>query len=339
MKTFLHILSILLLTAFFFPTAAAEESPKPIKILYIAGAGSHEYGGHEHNAGAIFLADYLRRYVSGQPIYPDGKTAPKLEITICHDARPGDTFPWEDADVVVIHSDGDGAYPLAGHEESLIRLREKGVGFVFLHYSLCGTLRFPAADTDFIRDTLGGVYETHHSVNPFYTAEFPAIPDHPITRGVRPFTLYDEWYFHMRFADGLTTEDILAETSDEIRAILVTIPPDAEKLGPDGAHSGNPAVRARLGLPEIVAWAAEREDGGRGFGFTGLDVHWNFAHPDFRKILLQAILWSARVDIPPRGIDTPSPTFETLQENLDEENPLTPEQEAEIRARIEAWNL
>ena len=34
-------------------------------------------------------------------------------------------------------------------------------------------------------------------------------------------------------------------------------------------HSGNPHVRARMGMPEHVAWAYERPGGGRSFGFTG----------------------------------------------------------------------
>ncbi len=51
--------------------------------------------------------------------------------------------------------------------------------------------------------------------------------------------------------------------------ILTAIPPDNPRKGPDGPHSGNPTVRSRLGMPEHVAWAYERPDGGRGFGCTG----------------------------------------------------------------------
>ena len=31
-----------------------------------------------------------------------------------------------------------------------------------------------------------------------------ALPEHAVTRGVKPFTINDEWYYHMRFVDGMT---------------------------------------------------------------------------------------------------------------------------------------
>ena len=46
---------------------------------------------------------------------------------------------------------------------------------------------------------LAATSEKHWSVNPHWTAEFTAFSDHPITRGVAPFEINDEWYFHMRF--------------------------------------------------------------------------------------------------------------------------------------------
>jgi len=37
------------------------------------------------------------------------------------------------------------------------------------------------------------------SVNPHWTAKYEKFPDHPISRGVKPFEINDEWYYHMRF--------------------------------------------------------------------------------------------------------------------------------------------
>ena len=48
-------------------------------------------------------------------------------------------------------------------------------------------------------DSIGGYFEMYHSVNPHWTAKFDSFPDHPITRGVKPFAINDEWYYHMRF--------------------------------------------------------------------------------------------------------------------------------------------
>ena len=53
--------------------------------------------------------------------------------------------------------------------------------------------------------------------------------------------------------------------------------------------------------PQVLAWATVREDGGRGFGFTGLHTHANWAVPGFRQLLVNAVLWTAKLDIPAEG--------------------------------------
>ena len=55
------------------------------------------------------------------------------------------------------------------------------------------------------------------------------------------------------------------------------------------------------GRDEVLAWAVERPDGGRGFGFTGGHFHRNWGDPNFRKLVLNAILWTAGLDVPPSG--------------------------------------
>jgi hypothetical protein len=72
------------------------------------------------------------------------------------------------------------------------------------------------------------------SANPHWEAAFTAFPEHPATRGVKPFSLRDEWYYNMRFRDSRTG-----------LVPLLTATPPAETLSrPDGPHSGNPDVRA-----------------------------------------------------------------------------------------------
>ena len=67
--------------------------------------------------------------------------------------------------------------------------------------------------------------------------------------------------------------------------------------------------------------AIERADGGRGFGFTGLHDHWNFADDNFRKLVLNAIAWTAKIEIPADGIVTPTPTQAELEANQDYPKP------------------
>ncbi len=59
-----------------------------------------------------------------------------------------------------------------------------------------------------------------------------------------------------------------------------------------------------------MAWARERPDGGRGFGFTGGHVHWNWGNDNFRKLVLNAIVWTAEVDVPAEGVPSQPPTLE-----------------------------
>jgi hypothetical protein len=66
-----------------------------------------------------------------------------------------------------------------------------------------------------------------------------------------------------------------------------------------------------------MAWAFERPQGGRSFGFTGGHFHWNWGRPEVRKLVANAILWTAGVDPPGDGVPTTALSFEELQANQD----------------------
>jgi hypothetical protein len=88
---------------------------------------------------------------------------------------------------------------------------------------------------------------------------------------------------------------------------------------PDGPHSGNPHVREAVaaGEPQHLAWTREREDGGRGFGFTGGHYHSNWAREDLRKFILNALCWTVGMDVPEDGFESPTPSEEEMAANLD----------------------
>jgi hypothetical protein len=52
------------------------------------------------------------------------------------------------------------------------------------------------------------------------------------------------------------------------------------------------------GNKQVVAWAYERPDGGRGFGFTGLHKHDNLGNDSFRTLLLNAVAWVSKLEVP-----------------------------------------
>ena len=81
----------------------------------------------------------------------------------------------------------------------------------------------------------------------------------------------------------------------------------------------------------------ERPDGGRGFGFTGGHFHWNRGHDQFRKLVLNAIVWTARVEVPEGGVPSRTPTVKDLMDNQDYPVPdnFNPER---IQTMLNEWN-
>jgi hypothetical protein len=70
------------------------------------------------------------------------------------------------------------------------------------------------------------------------------------------------------------------------------------------------------GRAEAMMWSVERPNGGRGFGFTGGHYHDNWGNDSFRKVVLNAMLWLAHVEVPSDGVQS-SVTAEQLDANLD----------------------
>ena len=66
-----------------------------------------------------------------------------------------------------------------------------------------------------------------------------------------------------------------------------------------------------------MAWATERPDGGRAFGFTGGHVYKNFGNSNFRKIILNAIVWTAKLKVPATGVPTPALAEADMKANFD----------------------
>jgi len=214
----------------------------------------------------------------------------------------------EGADAIVIYSDGGGGHP-AIQGDRLQQLRaaiEAGAGFGCVHYAV--EVPKDRGGREWL-DWIGGYFETDWSVNPFWEADFAELPDHPVTRGIRPFKQRDEWYYHMRFQPGMKG----------VTPILSALPPASTLERRDGPHSNNPHVRKAVlenQEPQHVMWVYDRPDGGRGFGFTGGHSHSFWGNDDFRKVVLNGILWIAKVEVPPNGVDLPV-SSEDLQVNLD----------------------
>ena len=254
--------------------------------MLIPGPPSHGYGNHSHLGGCNLLAKCLNENV------------PAIEAVVLKDGWPKDASVLQGASAIVLSCDGGSL--VNQHLAELDKLMSKGVGLACLHYTVdVGNAKAGQKMLDWI----GGYYEQGWSVNPTWTADFQKFPDHPIARGLKPFRVQDEWYYHMRFV----------ENDKGLVPILSAVPPDSTRKGPDGAHSGNATVRSRTGMAEDVAWAYQRPGGGRGFGFTGMHFHWNWACDGFRTTLLNAVVWIAGAEVPAGGVPSKRPTLEELE--------------------------
>jgi type 1 glutamine amidotransferase len=288
----------------------AAEGPGKKKIVLIAGGPSHGYAEHEHAAGCLLLAKCLNDNVHGvQAVVSKG--------------WPKDPQVLEGAAAVVIYSDGGGGHPAMAHLDELDKLMKQGVGLACIHYAVELPTGKPG---DLFKSWLGGYFETFWSVNPHWQASFKEFPKHPVANGVKPFAISDEWYYHMRFVDGM----------QGVTPILTAVPPDSTRRPGNDAHGANPHVLARKGMAEHVAWVCQRPDGGRGFGFTGGHFHWNWGCDSFRKVVLNGIAWTAKIDIPPDGIPSETPTLAALEANQDKPQPKNFDRQR-VAKMLEGW--
>lgn len=58
-------------------------------------------------------------------------------------------------------------------------------------------------------------------------------------------------------------------------------------------------------------------------GITGAHYHKNWENANFRKVVLNAILWIAKVEVPPNGVEC-TVTSEDLKQNLDDKGQRNP---------------
>ena len=314
-KTFL---GLLLLSAALLPAADKKN------VLMIAGKPSHGPGEHEHNAGIQLLAAGLRQSAAGL-----------VDVDVALNGEWPSDERVAKADTIVIYSDGGGGHPALPHLDQLAKKMAAGCGFVCLHYAVepayerAGWLAVdgkpvnppPAGRSSTgkgaqeFKDWLGGYFEAFYSVNPHWQADFKQLPDHPVSRGVKPFGSSDEWYFNMRFRDNM----------EGVTPVLQAIAPPETMSRKDGAHEGNPDVRKMVEekKPAIVAWAVSRKDGGRGFGFCGGHYHAGWSIDSQRTLVLNAIVWTAKAEVPADGVATKF-TDEELKANQDKKTPRKP---------------
>ncbi len=248
---------------------------RPQRLLLIGQGpdGSHKPTTHEYFAGVNLVARLLR----GQP---------KLElVAVSADSE------WRDGPQLLERADAavlfvsEGAKWLSADAARLAAFRDlakRGGGLGVLHWGTGTKTAEPIAPfVQLFGACHGGPdrkFKEFDQVLPQWTNA-----EHPILRGLKPFAapVREEFYFALKQASktgGVTLAD-----SESAITPLLRIP--AEDV------SGT------------VAWCWERPDHGRSFGFTGLHFHENWKHESYRRLIVQATLWTLKRDIPAAGLD------------------------------------
>jgi quercetin dioxygenase-like cupin family protein/type 1 glutamine amidotransferase len=273
--TFAHVHAMTLIGALLCATAVtAADAPR--KIVLIGGAKSEGPGRHDYPNAVRVLERLLKSS-------PDLQGAPGLTIESHPDGWPRDAA-FDGASTVVLYFDGLDSHPLIASErrarfEAAMRA---GVGLVALHQAST----VPATDrTVDLQRWLGGARYGMFDRATELAQVTPSTPTHPVSRGLAPFTYLDEFYPTIRWQNGDTVQPILKARLHvewrEGRDLVI----------------GEPVT-------STVAWVYERPGGGRAFGYTGGHYLAALDEPSVRKMLLNAIAWTARIDVPADGISS-----------------------------------
>jgi outer membrane protein assembly factor BamB/type 1 glutamine amidotransferase len=288
------------------PQAVATRNPIR-KIVLIAGKKSHgPVGNGVHDYG--WTVKLLKVMLDNSNVRQ------QVRVDYHLDGWPQDEGTLEDADTIMVVSDGrDGAlYEEAPHLSTpervalVRRLTRRGCGFMTFHFSTFT----PDQYADDIFDFNGGYFDWEtdgrqqwYSAIQVQNAEVQlATPAHPVSRGVQPFTMNEEYYYNLRFRPH------------DPRVTPIWVVPTLPGREPDG---------------RIVAWAHQRPHGGRGFGTSCGHFYQNWEHEGFRRTLLNALVWTAGLDVPPEGVQARYYTHDeitaalSVQETADQESDLS----------------
>ena len=267
------------------------------KLVMLAGRPSHGPMEHEFKAGVLLLKKCLA-------------AVPGLQVAHYRNGWPDSEQAFEGASGIFLYADGGAGHPFIQQNRLQIidDVMRRGVGLMCAHFAV----EVPKAKGGRqFQDWLGGYYEHLWSCNPMWTPNFDELPEHEITRGVKPFAIRDEWYFNMGFRPQMKG----------IQPILSAKPSDATRDGPYVYPRGPyKHIQEAKGRSEIMMWAVERADGGRGVGFTGGHFHENWKEDNFRKVVLNAVLWICKAPVPKDGVAS-AVTEAEIKENLDPKPP------------------
>ena len=184
--------------------------------------------------------------------------------------------PWTDGPKLIDAADGIVMFVTQGAQwmqidearhAALKRLAARGGSIIGIHWSVgAKEAKYIQGQLDLLGATRGGEQRKYQKL-PVELKR--AEPKHPVLTGIGDFKAYDEFYYALDRAPGIVP--LLTEQID--------------------------------GKDEMAAWAWERPDGGRAFGFVALHYHSNWQLPEYRQLVVQGVLWSLKLPIAAGGVN------------------------------------
>jgi type 1 glutamine amidotransferase len=251
-------------------SGAQKPSPRSGKIILIGGKKSHGLGEHDFPNGIPLIASFLK---GARPFRG-------TEILAFPNGWPAGLAELDGASTLVLYFDGVQQVPPPLLNPPRIaevqKLIDAGAGLVCLHQAST----VPYGDTtiplvEWLGAKRNGMFDrTTESVN-----LKPETPSHPVCQGMTSFTYEDEFYPTLVF-------------NRDAKRVVPILRANLPKEAP---------------ADHILAWAFERPNGGRSFGFTGGHYLASLKQPQIKKMILNAICWTSGRTVPPEGVAVESP--------------------------------
>ncbi|MFK5921822.1 MAG: ThuA domain-containing protein [Verrucomicrobiota bacterium] len=246
-------------------TPSALQAADPIKIVLIAGATKKvdRPGHHDYLAGCRLLQNLLQQ-TSG------------IEAILIIEDWPADESIFKGAKSIVFYTDGAGKQAYLTNPQrvaTIQKLADEGVGIVSLHQAV----EFPPQLAKLSLDWTGAVYKKPRAGRGHWDSSHNQFPDHPVSHGVSPWKINDGWLNGFTFVN-------------DMKGITPLV------------WSGKTHVGSQQGgEKDVVAWIFDRANGGRSFNFSGLDAHSAFENAGMTQLLVNSILWTAKLPVPKEG--------------------------------------
>ncbi|MGL4462123.1 MAG: ThuA domain-containing protein [Planctomycetia bacterium] len=259
--------------------AAADPTDAVTEILIVVGPSHHGPGTHEVAANGRLVQHCLENCAA----------VPGVKCHL-HFDWPADQELLKRAASVVFFGDFFPPARMPGKEKimaDLAAMMNRGAGIVCVHFATgLGAADMPAQGDHPLLHWMGGYFahecKHHNSHAEVFNAEItPADGDHPVLRGWSTYTFDDEPYYNNYF-------------------------------GPNGPASNVVAVATTMAPTEpptkhVVSWCIERKDGGRGAAVVMPHYYRNWKIDDLRTSILNAVVWTAKREVPKDGVKVDVP--------------------------------